>query len=225
MGATPLIVAIRDALRDAADPERAPGMQAYMKSAMPYRGVCRPAVRSLTTQAVRAHPPTSPADLEMTVRALWDQATFREERYAASDLLRTPIATGRLELIPLYEHLATTGAWWDHVDELAHRVADLHDAHPAETGEIVRRWSRSPDLWLRRLAIIGQLGRKHRLDPSLLAEVIEPNVTNTEFFIRKAIGWALRDHARVEPDWVRGFVSSHPALSGLSQREALKHLD
>lgn len=224
MSVAPLVAAIRDALRDAADADRAPGMQAYMKSAMPYRGVPVPKARSIAKAAVRAHPLLTLHDLETAVLTLWDEAEFREERYAASALLATKIGAGRLELVPLYEHLATTGAWWDHVDDLAHRIAELHDAHPSETAAIVRRWSTAADFWLRRLAIISQLGRKDRVDPALLAEVIEPNIAEREFFVRKAIGWALREYARVEPEWVRMFVADHEDLSGLSKREALKHL-
>ena len=111
-------------------------------------------------------------------------------------------------MIPLHEHMAVTGAWWDHVDEIAHHIADLHDAHPVETAHDVRRWSTSDDMWLRRLSIISQLGRRDRVDTELLTEVIEPNMGDTEFFIRKAIGWALRDYAKVDPDWVRTFVAS-----------------
>lgn len=224
MSVAPLLTAIRDDLRDAADAERAPRMQAYMKSSMPCRGVPMQAVRSITKAAVRTHPLLTLDALATAVRTLWDEAAFREERYAASALLATKIAIGRLELVPLYEHLATTGAWWDHVDDLAHRIAALHDAHPSETAAIVRRWSTGADMWLRRLAIISQLGRKDRVDPALLAEVIEPNIADREFFIRKAIGWALREYARVEPEWVRSFVADHDNLSGLSKREALKHL-
>lgn len=224
MSASTLVVTVRDALREAADPERAPGMQAYMKSSMPFRGVSLPAVRAITKAAARSHPPRALDELETAVRTLWDEAEFREERYAASELLGEQIAAGRLELVPLYEHLATTGAWWDHVDALSQRITVLHDTHPAETATIVRRWSTADDLWLRRLAIISQLGRKERLDTELLTEVIEPNIADRDFFIRKAIGWALRQHARVDPDWVRSFVADHPDLSNLSKREALKHL-
>ena len=224
MSVAPLISAIRDALRDASDAERAPGMQAYMKSPMPFRGVPMPSVRAITKTAVRAHPLLSLDDLETAVRTLWDEAEFREERYAASALLATKIGASRLELVPLYEHLATTGAWWDHVDDLAHRIAELHDAHPSETAAIVRHWSTAADLWLRRLAILSQLGRRDRVDAALLTDVIEPNIADREFFIRKAIGWALREYARVEPEWVRTFVAEHDELSGLSKREALKHL-
>lgn len=224
MSTASLVASIRNALRDAADAERAPDMQAYVKSSMPCRGVPMPAVRSIAKGAMRAHPLLTLDDLETAVRTLWDGAEFREERYAASALLASKIAIGRLELVPLYEHLATTGAWWDHVDDLAHRIAALHDAHPSETAAIVRRWSTGADIWLRRLAIISQLGRKDRVDAALLAEIIEPSIADREFFIRKAIGWALREYARVEPAWVRGFVADHADLSGLSRREALKHL-
>ena len=224
MSVAPLVAAVRDALREAGDAERAPGMQAYMKSPMPFRGVPMPAVRAIAKAAARTHPLLTIDELETAVRTLWDEAQFREERYAASALLATKLGAGRLELVPLYEHLATTGAWWDHVDDLAHRIAELHDAHPDETAAIVRRWSTAADFWLRRLAILSQLGRRDRVDPALLTDVIEPNIADREFFIRKAIGWALREYARVERGWVRTFVADHDELSGLSKREALKHL-
>lgn len=220
-----LASSIRTALREAADPTRAPGMQAYMKSAMPFLGVRVPEVRKVTRALTRSHPIVNLDTLEAAVLELWDGATHREERYAAACLMGLPLAKGRLSLIPLHEHMAVTGAWWDHVDEIAHRIADLHGAHPIETAHDVRRWCTCDDMWLRRLSIISQLGRKERLDPELLTETIEPNMRDTEFFIRKAIGWALREHAKVEPDWVRAFVADRQdQLSGLSKREALKHV-
>ena len=121
------------------------------------------------------------------------------------------------------EHMVRTGQWWDYTDELAHRLADLHDSHPAPTAALARRWSGDDDFWIRRIAILSQLGRGARLDPQLLADVISPNLGDREFFIRKAIGWALREYARVDADWVRAFVAAHD-LSPLSRREALKHI-
>ena len=218
-----LVASLRRTLRDHADPSIAPGQQAYMKSTMPFLGVRVPEVRRLTKAMARAHPPSDLADLERTARTLWDEATHREERYAATSLTALRLARGRLELLPLYKHMAVTGVWWDLVDEVAHRIADLHDAHPEPTAATVRLWSTSDDLWLRRQAILSQLGRKDRVDLPLLADLIEPNVADTEFFIRKAIGWALREAARVDPDWVQAFVEEHE-LSPLSRREALKHL-
>lgn len=225
MSVAPLVSAVRDALRDEADPERAPAMQAYMKSAMPFRGVRLPRVRRLTDEAVAAHPLLTLDEVETAVMTLWDEAVFREERYAATALTGHPLAAGRLEMLPVYEHIAVTGAWWDHVDAICGRIATLHDTRPVETAEIVRHWARSDDRWLRRLAIISQLGRRERVDTGLLAEVVELNAADRELFVRKAIGWALREYARVDPDWVRAFVATHAGtLSGLSKREALKHV-
>jgi 3-methyladenine DNA glycosylase AlkD len=194
-----------------------------MKSSMPFLGVRVPEVRRLTRAAARSCPPDDIDDLDGSVRRLWDVATHREERYAATALTGLRLAKGRLELLPLYEHIAATGAWWDHVDDVAHRIADLHDAHPGPTARAVRRWGASSDLWLRRLAILSQLGRRDRVDRALLVDVIEPNLADPEFFIRKAIGWALREVARVDPGWVQTFADEHE-LSPLSRREALKHL-
>ncbi len=218
-----MVDAVRRTLRDHADPSLAPGQQAYMKSSMPFLGVRVPEVRRLTRAAARSSPPADLEALERAVRELWEGATHREERYAATELTALRLATGRLELLPLYEHIAVTGAWWDHVDEVAHRIADLHDLHPGPTAEAVRRWGTSSDMWLRRLAIISQLGRRDRVDRALLVDVIEPNVADPEFFIRKAIGWALREVARIDPAWVQTFADGHE-LSPLSRREALKHL-
>ena len=218
-----LVDVVRRTLRDHADPSLAPGQQAYMKSTMPFLGVRVPEVRRLTRAAARSSPPPDLADLERVVRDLWDGATHREERYAATELTALRLATGRLELLPLYEHIAVTGAWWDHVDEVAHRIADLHDLHPEPTAEAVRRWATSSDMWLRRLAVISQLGRRDRVDRTLLVDVIEPNLADPEFFIRKAIGWALRDLTRIDPVWVQTFADEHE-LSPLSRREALRHL-
>ena len=101
--------------------------------------------------------------------------------------------------------------------------ADLHDAQPGPTAALVLDWSRDENLWIRRTAILSQLGRRDRVDPEVLTGTIEPNLADREFFIRKAIGWALREYARVAPDWVRAYVADHD-LSPLSRREALKHL-
>ncbi len=218
-----LSAAVRSTLRAAADASLAPGQQAYMKSAMPFLGVRVPEVRRLVRALVRDLGVSSPDELVPTARELWDDATHREERYAAAVLLGLRPLRGDLSLVPFHEHVARTGAWWDHVDEAAHRVADLHDAHPVETAAVVRRWSTDDFLWVRRLAIISQLGRRDRVDLDLLAEVIGPNLADPEFFVRKAVGWSLREAAKVHPDWVRSYVAGHE-LSPLSRREALKHL-
>ncbi|TCJ22738.1 DNA alkylation repair protein [Nocardioides jejuensis] len=218
-----LASAIRSALGAAADPTIAPGQQAYMKSAMPFLGVRGPEVRRITRELVREVGVKDAETLAATSRELWDDATHREERYAASELLTFTVLRGDWSLVPYLEHIARTGQWWDHVDGIAKRVAALHDAHPGTTADLVRRWSTDDDFWVRRLAIISQLGRRDRTDRELLAEVIEPSREDREFFLRKAIGWSLRDLAKTDPAWVRAYVE-RTDLSPLSRREALKHL-
>jgi 3-methyladenine DNA glycosylase AlkD len=202
-------------------------MQAYMKSALPYYGVPMPLTRSIARRVYDDHRLTSRADWDTAVRILYDEATHREERYAALALVahRYYREYRTVEALPLYEHLIATGAWWDLVDELAHRVGDVLRSQRAEAEPVVRVWSRHEDMWLRRAAILCQLGHKAETDTRLLADVIAPNVGNREFFIRKAIGWALREYAKTDPDWVLGYVNGHRSdLSPLSVREALKHV-
>lgn len=179
-----------------------------------------PTTRQIARAAGRE---AAPDVLEGAARVLWDEASHREERYAAQALLGLDALRGDPQTVPLIEHMVCTGRWWDVTDELAHRVSDLLDADPVRTGALVRDWSTDDDLWLRRLAIIAQLGRRADLDRDLLADVIEQNADDREFFIRKASGWALRDAARTDPEWVRAFVAAHE-LSPLSVREAAKHL-
>jgi 3-methyladenine DNA glycosylase AlkD len=212
---------IRAELRATGDAERAPQQQAYMKSAMPFYGVPVPQVRRMARAHARTM--TDAAALRATALELWDAASDREERYAAMAVLALPTLRADPEVIPIAEHMVRTGQWWDITDELAHRLAEALDARADETAALVRRWSLDDDFWIRRIAILSQLGRRNRLDPELLSDVIEPNVGDPEFFIRKAIGWALREYARIEPAWVRRFVAEHD-LSPLSAREALKHL-
>jgi len=220
-----LIATVRADLRAAADPVRAPQMQAYMKSAMPYLGVRGPEVRRIVHAAAKVRPPVTTDALARTAAAMWREAAYREERYAATALLGVPPARRlqTLELLPLYHEMITTGAWWDHVDEVAHRIGELLMMYPAELRPTLSGWARDPDRWLRRTSVICQVGLRGATDAGLLSDVIVANLGERDFFLRKAIGWALRDYARTEPDWVRAFVAAHE-LSPLSQREALKHL-
>jgi 3-methyladenine DNA glycosylase AlkD len=220
-----LIGAVRAALREAAQPELARPMQAYMKSATPFLGVRVPVMRTLTRAEAKLRPFATSADLTDTVLRLWREAGYREERYAAITLLGTPAARRLWEpsVLQTLRELIVTGAWWDYVDELAHRVGDLLLRWPAEVRPAVVTWTRSEDRWLRRASIICQLGTRDQADVELLTIAIEAAVNDSDFFVRKAIGWALRDYARTNPAWVRSFTETHE-LSPLSRREALKHL-
>lgn len=226
---TDVIAAVRAALLPHADEERGAGQQRYMKSQLPYLGLQTPVLRK-ALRPVLASPAyriDSREEWEATIRALWDEATHREHWYAALALLghrayrdwRDPAA------LPLMRDLIRDGAWWDVVDDIAtHFVRDVLLGWPDEVAPVLRGWARDEDLWTRRAAMLAQVGAKERTDTDLLTDVIEPNIGHPDFFSRKAIGWALREYARTDPDWVRTFVEAHPSLSGLSRREALKHL-
>lgn len=223
---------IAERLAEVGDPDRAPQMQAYMKSAMPFRGVPAPLLRTLCKEILDEVVLPDRATWEAAVREMWDRAEYREERYAALALAghrryrehRDPDA------LPLYEHLVVTGAWWDLVDTIAsHHVGEILRGHHDATVPVLRAWAVDDDLWLRRTAILAQLGSKAATDVDLLAFALTSNLEDSlhgkEFFIRKAVGWALRAYARTDPDWVRRFVASYDGrLSGLTRREALKHL-
>ena len=222
-----LVVAVRAALEAAGDPGRARSAQAYMKSAMPFHGVPVPEVRRMARAELAAHPPPDRQTWHDTVLELWDGATHREERYAALALVRSPGAAAYQDLssLELYRHLVLTGAWWDLVDELAHAVGAVLRAAGPPAAAVVRGWSRDEDLWVRRAAILCQLGAGARTDRALLADCLDANLADPGFFIRKAIGWALRDLARTDRAWVTAYVeAAGDRLSPLSRREATKHL-
>ncbi|GAA5130750.1 DNA alkylation repair protein [Alloalcanivorax gelatiniphagus] len=225
--------AVRAALAGTGDPERAAQQQAYMKSDLPYVGLGAPALKALLRPLLVDHRFVDRAQWEAAVLELWEDATHREEWYAAIALLRHRAYRPWLDpdLLPLVGLLVRTGAWWDVVDEVAtHPVGQVLLDHRAVATPVMDAWSVDPDsLWIRRAAMIAQLRHAERTDTGLLERVLLANLDDTaygrDFFVRKALGWALRQHARTDPAWVRTFVGTHAdRLSGLSRREALKHL-
>jgi 3-methyladenine DNA glycosylase AlkD len=126
----------------------------------------------------------------------------------------------------MFEELIVTGAWWDYVDALAsHPLGDVLVSNPSKVSRVMRRWSKDADMWKRRSAILCQLRRKRDTDLGLLYDCIEPNLADREFFIRKAIGWALRSYAWTNPAEVKRYVRNNRArLSPLSAREAMKNI-
>lgn len=229
---TDLVAAVRRTLAGGGDPVRAAAQQRYLRSELPLRGFRLPELRAVLRPVLAAHPLDDAGAWEATIRDLWDGAVYREERHAAIALARDRTyrswSTDPAAL-PLYRHLVVTGAWWDLVDDVAtHLLAPLLLARP-ELAATVRAWASDGHLWVRRAAILAQIGARGRTDTELLTDCVEANLLGSpygeEFFVRKAIGWALRDRARTDPDWVVAYVGSlGDRLSPLSRREALKHL-
>jgi len=185
-----------------------------MKSEMPFRGVSSPVQKRLWRELFGAYPLASSAEWQRVVLDLWRRAEYREERYAAIGLAcdRRYLSYRTSDALRMFEELIVTGAWWDYVDALAsHPLGDVLVSDPLRVSPLMRKWARGPDLWKRRAAILCQLRRKRETDLALLYDCIEPNLADREFFIRKAIGWALRAYAWTDPREVKKYVKEHLA--------------
>ncbi len=219
---------LRAELLHAANPKKAPEMQAYMKSEMPYAGVQAIELRAVCDRLFAAHPIQTAGDWRSACLLIWREAQFREERYAAIELtgVRLYRSFQTLETLAMYEEMIVNGAWWDYVDPIASkRLGALLSSYPIRMRKEMLKWSRSPNLWKRRAAILCQLGFKRDTDLELLYACIEPSLSSKEFFLQKAIGWALRQYAWTDPREVARYVRERGnELSRLSQREALKNI-
>ena len=228
MNAKALIRELRRKFAAAANAERARQMQAYMKSEMPYYGIPAPLLRTICRETFAAIDLSSREEWQDAVLALWRGAKFREERYAAIGLCadRRAGAWQTIEVLPMYEEMIVSGAWWDTVDAIAtNRLGELLRNSPREMRRQMLRWSTDQNLWKRRGAILCQLKFKTATDLDLLYRLIEPSLASKEFFLRKAIGWALRQYAWTDAAEVRRYVRENEArLSGLTKREALKNI-
>jgi len=223
-----LLLKLRKALQEAGDPVKAPVMQAYMKSAMPYHGVPTPLLRRVCKATFADVRFATASHWRAQVLDIWRDARFREERYAAlylaGDKRGKPFQT--LSAMKTYDELIVTGAWWDYVDDIAsHRIGPILRGFPAPMRRKMLSWSRSNNLWKRRSAIICQLGFKAETDLELLYACIEPSLGSSEFFLQKAIGWALRQYAWTDGAEIKKYARlNRTRLSALSCREALKNL-
>lgn len=218
---------VRESLAAQANPDRAAGQQAYMRSALPYHGLTMPEVRRTMAALCRQYRLANADDWQRAIRDLWDGVTHREQWYAALALARFRGYSGwarDLSTVPLWDHLIRAGGWWDVGDEITqHLVGPMLIAHPDELTPIMRAWSTDPDRWIRRAAVLAQNGRRAETDMHLLADCIAGSLDDRDFFSRKAIGWALREYSKTDPAWVRRYVAEHAdALSPLSTREALR---
>ena len=228
MASPSLLLTIREKLREVADPARAPGMRAYMKSEMPYLGVSAVPLRRVCRDLFNGLAWDDAEAWQADVLAIWRRAEFREERHAAIELtgLRVARPFHDLSTLPMYEEMIVTGAWWDYVDIIAgHRLWAILQREGAAMKREMLGWSTDANMWKRRSSILCQLRAKEQTDLDLLYACIEPSLDSKEFFLRKAIGWALRQYAWTDPEEVRRYVARNKErLSGLSRREALKNI-
>jgi 3-methyladenine DNA glycosylase AlkD len=208
----------------ARDPERAIQAEAYMRDQFPFLGFSVPRQRALSRTVVAGLPPPTEDDLRTVALACWARDE-REYQYFACDWLRTHLPVPGPDFLGTARTLITTKPWWDTVDPLATRfVGGLVQRHPELTAEM-DAWSADDDMWLVRTALLHQLHYGADTDTDRLFDYCTRQGGHPDFFVRKAIGWALRHYARTDPNAVRHYLAENrDRLSPLSVREASKHL-
>lgn len=214
--------ALRAVLEAHADSDQAAKMSAYMRDQFCNYGIRTPLRRKLGKPFITEDKKAGVIDWKF-VNACWAE-TKREFQYVACDYLAALQELLVLEDIPRLETLVRSKSWWDTIDQLDLIIGriGLRD-HGLDT--IMLEWSRDEDFWVRRIAIDHQLLRKNDTNTELLETILINNLGSNEFFINKAIGWALRDYSKTNPDWVRAFINTHRArMAPLSIREGSKYL-
>ena len=205
------------------DRKRAIGAQMYMKDVSPFIGVATPERRSLVKKIAKNLPVPTSDELAATTRKLW-KLDEREFQYCANDLIGIHWKVADKNFLADHvEDLLISKSWWDTVDGLGSvAVSPLTDKFGCE--KLIARWNKSPNMWLNRAAIQHQRGRKFETDVELILQYCDDHSDSKEFFIVKAIGWALRDISRINPRAVRKFLKDHPDLSRVAVREAERGL-
>ena len=209
-------------LEAAKDPEKAGPMEAYMRYQFPFLGIAGPERNALYRKYFLSAKKTKMIDWDF-VDTCWEKEP-REYQYVAANYLKAMQSYLTKDDLPKLERLVVTKSWWDTVDILDRVVGSLVANHP-ELEEVILKWSLSDNIWLRRVAIDHQLLRKEKTNVQLMEKILLNNMDQTEFFINKAIGWALRDYSKTNPEWVARFIEQNKKrMSELSIREASKYL-
>jgi 3-methyladenine DNA glycosylase AlkD len=220
----PYVASLHALFEQHADPVQALPMKKYMRDQFEYLGIKTPENVALQKEFFEKFdfPPLS--ELDTVLRDLWSLPQ-REFQYVAVGLLGRFNQEIPAKFIKTIEYLIVTKSWWDTVDSIAGGTVGVHLRRFPEVREKhLAKWRASDNFWLRRTAILFQLNYKNETDFDLLCEIIRENLGSREFFINKAIGWALRQYARTDPKAVKKFVKATP-LHPLSRREAMKHLE
>jgi len=220
----PYVLSLKKLFEQNANPAQAGPMKKYMRDQFEYLGIKSPQGAALMKEFIKEQGLPPIAQLDTIARELWSLPQ-REFQYAAMSLMGRLEKKVEPEFISTIEYLLVTKSWWDTVDALAgHAVGTQFKRFPDVREKYLKKWRKSDNFWLRRTTLLFQLGYKKETDFDLLCELIKENLGSDEFFINKAIGWALRQYAHTNPAPVKKFVKATKELHPLSRREALKHI-
>lgn len=213
---------LRAAFEQDADPVVAAGMKKYMRNQFAFYGYQTKPRKAIYHDGLRDAKKSGQLDWEL-LEQCW-QDPHRELQYFVCDYLIAMEKHLQMNDLPKIERFVRSKQWWDTIDALVKPISYLTWNDPTGPA-LMLKWSRDPDFWVRRVAIEFQLLRKDETDTALLAQIIENNLGSQEFFINKAIGWALRDYSKTNLAWVADFIDRHQDdLSKLSLREGSKYL-
>lgn len=219
----PYVASLKSLFEQHANPAQAGPMKKYMRDQFHYLGIKSPQLRALFRQAINENGAPGFEELDRVIRELWELPE-REYQYLAISLMERLEKKLPASAIQTLEYMILHKSWWDTVDNISHVVGVHFKRYPEVRQSYLTKWRGSDNFWLRRTAILFQLDYKEETDFDLLSEIIHENLGSREFFINKAIGWSLRQYARIDPKAVTRFVKSTP-LHPLSRREAMKHLE
>jgi len=221
---TAIVTSIIEDLAALKDEEQAAAMSAYMRGLFPFLGVPSPMRKQVVRRYNKAAKSLDRSELRSELDALWDQ-NEREYQYAAIDLYIARKSEMQKEDEDLITHMIKTKQWWDTVDLLAtHLVGELWKNYPDIKNERSQEWLSSEDIWLNRTCLLYQLKYKDSVDTDYLTYAISKVKHKDEFFIQKAIGWALRQYSKVDATYVLDLLDDME-ITGLARREALKHIN
>jgi 3-methyladenine DNA glycosylase AlkD len=211
-----------DTFTEAGDPARAEQQRAYMRHQFEFCGLGAPQWLALSKDLFASYGLYSGKTLERFVRLCFEQE-YREVHYAGLEMMQRMLSVQPASWIRVLEKCITNQSWWDTVDWLA-KLSGVHVMkYPEQQEKYAYRWIESGNIWLQRVAIIHQLHYKEKTNEKLLFAMIRRRADSKEFFIQKACGWALRQHAKIDPDAVLHFLEHQP-VSKLTFREAMKHI-
>ena len=213
---------IKKLFEEQSDEENAISMSKYMRNLFKFYGIPTPKRKAIYKDFLKEEKKSKKIDWDFLDKCYEDE--HREFQYLVSDYLIAMNAFLTYEDIPKIKKYIKSKQWWDTIDFLDRVIGEI-GLRDNRVDDLMLDWSKDDDFWIRRIAIDHQLCRKEKTNTELLEKIIDSNFGSDEFFINKAIGWALRDYSKTNPLWVKEFLNKYQdKMDNLSIKEASKYI-